>query len=310
MARIVVFVTHVANVDAPLAKALRAEISHDFAGAIDTFVSSDLESIPAGERWFPHLMGQLAKAKLQVLLLGPDAIARPWVYFEAGAAWAKGIVQVPICHSGVDRGGLQRPLSELTAGNLDSPAFLRSLYEQLAKKANQNVPTGVDFAELSRKLIEVAASQQRVATPAGTGAPSADPVAERADDTARRAILRELHAMQREQARTPVILELDLAVTASRFGVSEETAQNALVDLLALGFVEPNAPTFGKPAESGAVKITGDGIRELERLERSLPVRLAELEREVATMRASEQRREQAAEIERRRSRGRVKATP
>jgi len=88
----------------------------------------------------------------------------------------------------------------------------------------------------------------------------------RASAPPRLIVLTELREISHRQARTSGILELDLAALAGSSGTPEERLQDALVDLLAEGLVEPNAPTFAKSAEQGACRITGPGLLELGRL--------------------------------------------
>jgi hypothetical protein len=83
----------------------------------------------------------------------------------------------------------------------------------------------------------------------------------------RLAILRELRSLNREQARTSAILELDLEALADRLGMSVEAIRDALIDVLAEGFAEPNAAAQDHPAESGRCRITQAGMQELARLE-------------------------------------------
>src|SRR5450759_4830046 len=83
----------------------------------------------------------------------------------------------------------------------------------------------------------------------------------------RLAILRELRSLNRKQASTSSILELDLGELADRLGVSVEVVRDALIDLLAEGFAEPNAAAQDHPAESGRCRITQAGMQELVQLE-------------------------------------------
>jgi uncharacterized protein (TIGR02391 family) len=79
-------------------------------------------------------------------------------------------------------------------------------------------------------------------------------------------LLGELRDMSHRQARTSAILELDLATLAATSGIEIDRLQDALVDLLAEGLVEPYAATLGKSAEQGACRITGAGVRELDQI--------------------------------------------
>lgn len=73
--------------------------------------------------------------------------------------------------------------------------------------------------------------------------------------------------MAHRQARTNIVLELELDRLAERSGLAVDELQDALVDLLAEGLAEPFANSQGHSADQGACRITGDGIRELGKLE-------------------------------------------
>jgi hypothetical protein len=153
----IAFVTHISE-ESDLARVLSRRIEEGFNGGVDVFVSSDPTNLRAGDKWFPTLAKKLSTCRIQILLLSPAAIEARWVYFEAGAAWSrKGVRQVPLCHSGLAPGHLPMPLSELQLGMLDRPESLRSLYEDLAAEAEQNVPK-VDFEQLARELAKAAAA--------------------------------------------------------------------------------------------------------------------------------------------------------
>jgi hypothetical protein len=96
--------------------------------------------------------------------------------------------------------------------------------------------------------------------------PSARPRTLKSFPSARLAVLQELRDMSHRQARTSAILELDVTALSSSSGIAENILQDTLVDLLAEGLVEPNAPTFAKSAEQGACRITGPGVHELASL--------------------------------------------
>ncbi len=42
-------------------------------------------------------MDELKTAKIVILMLSKKSVQRPWVNFEAGAAWTRDIVTIPIC---------------------------------------------------------------------------------------------------------------------------------------------------------------------------------------------------------------------
>jgi len=93
------FVSHVGE-EAAVAARLKAALSRDFLGLVDVFVSSDADSIAAGEDWLRSIEQALQESSLLVILCSPTSITRPWVNFEAGAAWMRRIPLVPLCHAG------------------------------------------------------------------------------------------------------------------------------------------------------------------------------------------------------------------
>jgi hypothetical protein len=80
-------------------------------------------------------------------------------------------------------------------------------------------------------------------------------------------VLRELRDMAHRQARTNQVLDLQLGALAEGSGFTADRLQDALVDLLAERLAEPFAATMGQSSEQGACRITGEGMRQLGRLE-------------------------------------------
>jgi uncharacterized protein (TIGR02391 family) len=102
----------------------------------------------------------------------------------------------------------------------------------------------------------------------GRGIPGSNSIpARRAAAAPRLVVLRELREMAHRQARTSAVQELELPALARASDISRERLQDSLVDLLAEGLAEPFGATMDRSAELGACRITGDGIREIARLE-------------------------------------------
>jgi hypothetical protein len=79
------FVSHVSE-EADVAARIKAALSRDFLGLLDVFVSSDTESIAAGEEWLRSIEKALQESALLIVLCSPASVGRPWINFEAGAA--------------------------------------------------------------------------------------------------------------------------------------------------------------------------------------------------------------------------------
>ncbi len=99
-------------------------------GAEGVFLSSDEWQIFAGEQWLERIKEELAKSRIVVLMLSPRSVQRPWVNFEAGAAWLTGKVIIPACFGGLSKGDLPKPYSNITA--LDLPGDVYYLITSVA----------------------------------------------------------------------------------------------------------------------------------------------------------------------------------
>lgn len=140
-----IFVSHAA-VDQEVATKFKEEITHDFLGLCDVFVSSNLDSISAGAEWHQVIKERLLKADIVIGLLSPVAITRGWIYAEFGAGWIRGIPTIPVCHSGLDRSALPPPISAFQALNLWEPDHIDHLYRQISEAVGCKTPK-IDFAQ-------------------------------------------------------------------------------------------------------------------------------------------------------------------
>ncbi|MFU2014778.1 toll/interleukin-1 receptor domain-containing protein [Peribacillus butanolivorans] len=128
-----VFISHVKE-EKDLAIILKEEINKAFLGLPDVFVSSDGESISIGTRWLDEIDTALKNAQIILLLCSKEAVKRPWINFEAGAGWVKGIPVIPICHTNIKPVELPIPLNMLQgieAGNKDG---LKKIFEMVGKQ--------------------------------------------------------------------------------------------------------------------------------------------------------------------------------
>jgi hypothetical protein len=85
-----VFVSHISE-DKQTAGRLKNVLTRDFPGLLDVFLSSDTQSIAAGEEWLQSIEQALRDSAMLLVLCSPDSIRRPWINFEAGAAWMRKI---------------------------------------------------------------------------------------------------------------------------------------------------------------------------------------------------------------------------
>src|SRR5262249_20401833 len=146
-----------------LAEIFQQAITRDFIGLVDFFVSSDTTSIPVGEKWLDKVVDELRSADLDLVLCSPEAVRRPWINFETGAARLRSIPIIPICHSGLTPRQLPVPLSEFEAIQASVPDDLLKLYSSIASMIGSRVPSS-SLKDLARDISDFeAVYQNRVA---------------------------------------------------------------------------------------------------------------------------------------------------
>jgi hypothetical protein len=145
-----VFVSHIAE-EAGLAGLFRDRIARDFLGMVEVFVSSDSRSISVGDKWLNEIDSALKNAKAELLLCSRRSVARPWINFEAGAGWVRGIPIVPICHTGMRPVDLPVPLNMLQGITANVAEDLNRLYQLLARELGSQVPD-VDFRDFANAV--------------------------------------------------------------------------------------------------------------------------------------------------------------
>ncbi len=157
-----VFISHISD-ETDVAQWLKAALARDFLGMLDIFVSSDRLTIEAGRRWLDEVDKALKRADVQIVLCSRESVGRPWVNFEAGAVWLRGIPVVPICHSGLPVDDLPPPLSMLEGIALSDADGLIKLYDVVARTLLLNAPTP-DFTALAAQARELEATHRSAAT--------------------------------------------------------------------------------------------------------------------------------------------------
>ena len=87
---------------------------------VNVFVSCDKWAMFAGEQWLERIKAALERASVVVLMLSRESVARPWVNFEAGAAWLRGTAIIPVCFKNLNLEDLPKPYSGIQALDLMS----------------------------------------------------------------------------------------------------------------------------------------------------------------------------------------------
>jgi hypothetical protein len=154
-----VFISH-ASEDVALASVFKEWVDKTFPSRCSAFVSSSLDSLPPGSLWYTSIQDELAKAQVLICLVGPRSKDRPWILFEAGAAWLKQIAVVPILHSGLQPGELGYPLTGLQLMRVVDPIFPKAFLQMISNECMLGGVPPVDFAAFGRS-IESSINAQR-----------------------------------------------------------------------------------------------------------------------------------------------------
>jgi hypothetical protein len=150
MAKPKVFVSHISK-EGALAAVLKKHLSRDFLNLLDIFVSSDGVSIEAGEKWLDEVSTALEQAQIELVLCSAESVTRPWINFEAGAAWIRRIRLIPVCHSGIKPDELPVPLKMLNGVVAGEAAGVEGLYRSIAKVVDIDAPAA-DFAAIATEI--------------------------------------------------------------------------------------------------------------------------------------------------------------
>lgn len=151
-----IFISHITE-EAGIADKLKQNLRRDFLGQVKVFVSSDTVSLLAGDEWLTALNEALRDSAIFVVLCSQRSIGRPWVNFEAGAAWMRNIPLIPVCFGGLSPETLPPPLSSRQGLKLGSPQDLLRLYTRIARQLGFEIPNA-RYEELADELSVIARS--------------------------------------------------------------------------------------------------------------------------------------------------------
>lgn len=146
-----VFISHITE-DAELAKWLKEIIDKKFLETLDVFVSSNDDCIKLGDNWINTIKDSLNNSELIIVLCSPISISRPWINFETGAGWLKGIPVIPLCHSGLTPSKLPVPINSLQGGIISDENDIKKLFKKLSEISHTGCPeyTDKDFFEATK----------------------------------------------------------------------------------------------------------------------------------------------------------------
>lgn len=127
-----VFISFV-HEDEQVASAVQKLIKREIQLGDEVFLSSDKSQMFAGDIWLQKIKTALADSKVVILLLSKRSVNRPWVNFEAGAAWLANKTIISCCFGRIVKEDLPHPYSGIHAINLENQALylLESVHHHL-----------------------------------------------------------------------------------------------------------------------------------------------------------------------------------
>jgi len=126
-----IFISHISE-ETSISRVLKDWIESTFLGQCEVFASSDREDLPAGDTLIGETDQALDSAVAFLVLCSPASLKRPWVNFQTGWGWIKGLPIIPICHSGLKKDDLPPRISSFQAMEIDSDGFVSDLLGRLA----------------------------------------------------------------------------------------------------------------------------------------------------------------------------------
>lgn len=141
--------------DKDIAQAIQSLLSSTLNIEREVFLSADQTQVVAGHVWLDRIREALRSCEVLLLLLSERSINRPWVNFEAGAAWLERKPVIPICIGGMLIEFLPQPYAGMQSVCLPSDAhyLLTSIHHHLALET-ELPPTQWEQRDRHRRLYE------------------------------------------------------------------------------------------------------------------------------------------------------------
>lgn len=151
MAKKKIFISHISE-ESEIAKKFKEEILKYTNNGVEVFVSSDDESIYLGDDWEEEVKTNIRTCDMMLVLVSKNSLNRPWISFETGAAWVRGIKPIPICHGGMNTRELPKPFSIMQAVNTDG-TDLTKVFKRISLLRDEDY-ISADVTELVKVIKE------------------------------------------------------------------------------------------------------------------------------------------------------------
>jgi hypothetical protein len=111
--------------------------------------------IQLGDAWLKEIENALEGSTILLSLCSPSSVRRPWLNFESGSGWSKGVKVVPICYKGLRKDKLPAPLHIFQAVELTDLVSCRKLVDRLASELSIRISEQFDPSKMLAALSVV-----------------------------------------------------------------------------------------------------------------------------------------------------------
>lgn len=122
------FLSHAAS-DAALAAFVEEQLRRLVPNG-DVFRTSRTGQIPVGDEWFRVTTDNLRTADCYIVLLTPNSVDRPWMWFEAGAGWMSTRPLFPVL-AALSASEVPEPLKFFQLYSLEAPDEASMIFKEL-----------------------------------------------------------------------------------------------------------------------------------------------------------------------------------
>jgi TIR domain-containing protein len=158
-----IFMSHIHEEDTVAAATqhlIETELTTEAGKHCEVFRVADRYQVRAGEDWLDRIRKEIAQSSAVILMLSKESIRRPWVNFEAGAAWMHSVPLICACYAGQKKGKLPKPYSNLQALDLEKDAYY--LVQSVGGWIDAPVPVPLPTAGLLDQLGPDLAQRQKL----------------------------------------------------------------------------------------------------------------------------------------------------
>ena len=157
------FISH-AEGDGTVANALEAFLKLTFSSQVRVFNISNDQSLEPGDDWWATIEKNLQDLQVMLVVVTPQNVNRPWIHFEAGAAWLLQKRVIPCLARGMTKSSLPSPLNHFQAVSLSVERDVQRLINAIARECTVDSRSlkKRDFRSFQKSWSAIPATRRRV----------------------------------------------------------------------------------------------------------------------------------------------------